>query len=253
MDYKRNRQYFSDYRVLFAYCFFIGLALIIGGPIVVNLITDNIRRPPDLGWLIGLSVVGGIALVIYSFYCLYLQNSQLSDSDLDRICDQQAKNIKAAAMKKLGIDEDELKEAKPIIVGGYSFNEKATNILHKQGKDGMWRSSEYQITIIFFSREQVYSFIRTFSIIDNEKYDKTQEYFYRDIVSVSTEQGKMTFTPPGQDKNLAPKTIVFEYFDLASSGGTHMIGFFKKTDSDNIDRSIAAMRNLLKAKKQEMV
>jgi energy-coupling factor transporter transmembrane protein EcfT len=248
MDYKRNKKYFIGSAVSDA-LIEVGIVFLMFGVIFTVILNLLSRFQLGFIWFTIFLIVVGLGFVVSG---LVVKGRKIKDSEIDQICQQQISNIKKAALNKLGIDEDEVKEANPIIVGGYRFDDKENNVLYKKGADGLWRSSEYQITLIFFSREQVYSFIRIFSIISDEKFDKTQEYFYRDIVSVSTEQRKVTYKPPGAIKKAAPQTATYEYFDLASSGGTHMIGFFKKSDSEDIDRSIIAMRNLLKDKKQVM-
>jgi hypothetical protein len=249
MDYKRNKKYFlGGYTGLFiALIFwFIGLAVLAANVIV------------------GILFIGiGVAV----FYFLYLKG-QIKDEEIDRICEEQVKNIRVDAMNKLGLDEEEIKEAEPIIVHGYKTvgckrgDYVAIDTLYKLGKDGVLRTSNYQATVFFFSKDQVHSFTRDFSLIDDEKFDGTEEYFYRDIVSVSTEQGKLDVAMGSaalalmqgkSARNIPTKKVNYECFNLTTSGGTNMLGFFKKTDSDNVSRSINAMRNLLKTKKQAMV
>jgi hypothetical protein len=94
-------------------------------------------------------------------------------------------NIKEKAMKKIGLDEDQLKEIEPVHFQQYLFENKGKNYA-KKGKDGIYRSSAYQITWLFFSSSEVYLYQYTFNLDEDGKKERTEEYFYKDITTFST-------------------------------------------------------------------
>jgi hypothetical protein len=246
MDFKKNTKYFGTSGWGWLILIFVGL--IFGASLMaVNGFFGFI--------ILAVGVVGGILLKV--------KGGGIKDEDIDKICLGQIGNIKSVALNKLGVDEDQVSAAEPIIVSGYNFKEKDSDIHYKMGKDGTWRSSQYEVVVFFFSDSQVHSFKRTFSIVKDESFDETEEYFYRDIVSVATTQGQfqaMVGVAPGslgklnsQQAQRLTKTVKYEYFKLTTSGGTAIQATFRKQDSNTIERSVAAMRNLLKAKKQAMV
>ena len=184
----------------------------------------------------------GILFLAFVSICYYMEKTVnkkiFSDSQLDQYCESLVKDLKTEALNRLNLDEDEVREVEPVQVSGYDNTSKAWGILYKQGKDSMWRSSQYQVAVIFCSKDMVHCFVRNFSIIMNDSHDSVEEYFYRDIVSIKV----------ARDDSNAKN----EYIELTASSGTAFKFAFKKSDSENVNRSIGAMRNLIKAKKQSM-
>ncbi len=88
------------------------------------------------------------------------------------------------ALEKLGIDESEVTEVKPIHLEGYLFGDK--NSYSKVGKDGVVRSSKYQASWIFCSATHVYLYQYTFNTDEDGKKIATEEYCYKDITNFST-------------------------------------------------------------------
>ena len=185
--------------------------------------------------------VKGIGLLVLAIIpiCAYLdKRKSISDSELDQYCESRVGDLKNEAINKLGIDEDEIREVQPIQVSGYDNVSKAWNILYKQGKDGMWRSSQYEVSLLFCSKDTVHCFVRRFSIISDEHSDSIEELFYRDIVSIKVAQDN--------------RNAQTEFIELSTSVGSVFKFAFKKVDSEYVNRSINAMRNLLKEKKRSM-
>ena len=87
------------------------------------------------------------------------------------------------ALDKVGLDIDQVKEIDPVHFEGYRYDEKT---FARWGKDGVWRSSAYQISWLFFSSTQVYVWQYTFSMVDDTKMERTEEYFYKDVTNFST-------------------------------------------------------------------
>lgn len=91
-------------------------------------------------------------------------------------------DFKQKAMSKLGVDEDEVKDADPIHFEGYRFDNDS---LSKKGKDDLWRSSKYQVTWIFFGKGQLYVYQNTFFMDEDGRKERTEEYFYKDVTNFS--------------------------------------------------------------------
>lgn len=110
----------------------------------------------------------------------------VSDSEYDAMVKAivDSNDWKKKALNKIGLDEDQLKEIDPIHFEGFYFDEKKT--FAKYGKDGIWRSSAYQISWLFFSADQVYLYQYTFNMDEDGKKEHTEEYFYKDITNFST-------------------------------------------------------------------
>lgn len=188
-------------------------------------------------------VVGVVLIVLAAAFIAFQLMGRSSSAALDAQCREQLAGIKEKALRKLGIDEDDVKEASPIFFDGYVFGDKYQTKVKKEGD--VWRSSLYQGTAIFFSGDQVYFYTYTFSLFEEDKTEATQEYFYTDIVSVATQSTSYKFREPGKNKDTL---INYEYFTLTTSGGTEMNAFFR--DLKDVEKSVNGMKQLVREKKR---
>lgn len=111
------------------------------------------------------------------------------------------------ALDKLGVDESEVNEVKPLFLEGYVFGDK--NTYAKIGKDNEWRSSKYQVSWIFCSATHVYLYQYTFNTDEDGKKIATEEYFYKDITNFSASSD--TVETPYWDKK--EKKVVLKNVD----------------------------------------
>nr|DAN64752.1 MAG TPA: hypothetical protein [Caudoviricetes sp.] len=111
------------------------------------------------------------------------------------------------ALDKLGVDESEVTEVKPLFLEGYVFGDK--NSYAKIGKDNEWRSSKYQVSWIFCSATHVYLYQYTFNTDEDGKKVATEEYFYKDITNFSASSD--TVETPYWDKK--QKKVVLKNVD----------------------------------------
>ena len=213
INYELNYKYFNDDQSLLKSG---GICLLIG--ITIALIA---------------SIKYGSVCIIAGFALIYFWYKGLSTGEmLDQQCAEIVATIKDRAIEKLGIDEDQVSEAAPIFFDGYDFEPK-WNALYKE-EDSVWRSSNYQGAVFFFSEEQVYYYSYTFSLINKNYSDDTEEYFYKDIVAVST-------------KSEERQGIPYEVFILTTSGGTTITAAF--SNATETQKAINGMRSLLRQKK----
>lgn len=91
-------------------------------------------------------------------------------------------NLKQKALDKIGLDEDEVSEIPPVMFKGFIYN----NAYAKRRADGIWVSSTYQVSWVFFSSTQIYLYTYTFNMADDKKIEQTDEFFYKDVTSFST-------------------------------------------------------------------
>lgn len=108
----------------------------------------------------------------------------VEDSEFDANKNRQinALNLKQKALNKLGIDEDQVKEVEPICLIGPVYDKG----LRRRGSDNINRYSVYQVTHIFCSAEQVYVYQYTINLDSDEKKERAEEYFYKDITNFTT-------------------------------------------------------------------
>ncbi len=108
----------------------------------------------------------------------------LSDSGYDELVRRKVDslNLRAKAISKIGLDEDEIKEIDPVCLEGYRFE----NAYQRYGDDKLWRSSKYEVTWIFASDKQLYVYSYQFNLDEDGKRERTEEYFWKDITNFST-------------------------------------------------------------------
>lgn len=231
MDYNRNKKYFEEQSLKGAI-----IALVIG----VIIFLGGLKGGAGVA-IFGLIIAGIGGFLIYS-----KTSGRPTDSEIDQVCVSELKNLKERALKKHGLDEDQIKEADPIEFNGYLYDDVPSTCMYQVGKDRLWRSSFYEGVMFLFSAEQVYCYKYRFSLIADEKREQTEEYFYRDIVSAATQSKTKEY------KNKAGKTenINYEFFKLTTSGGTVMDAAIRNMGDS--DRPIQAMKSLLRNNKQQM-
>lgn len=185
---------------------------------------------------------------------------ELTDADIDAqqysIDTQEAIDM---ALDKFGLDADQFQEIDPIVLSGPYFKNITTDYKAIKGKDGRVRSTNSEVTVFLFSAQQVFKYNYRFSLIEpNEKSYSTDEYFYRDIVTVSTESDTIEYVEKIEKKHdPVTKTTTevpvmarysFEKFVMSTTGGT-AVSCAVRTTGDSVMRSIQAMRQLLREKK----
>ena len=108
----------------------------------------------------------------------------MSDDAYDKLVKgrRDSLNLRTRALEKIGLDEDQVREIAPAYFEGYVF-EKAWA---KKTQSGIWVSSCYQVSWVFFGDDQIYLFIHTFHMDEDKKSERTDEFFYKDVTSFST-------------------------------------------------------------------
>lgn len=208
------------------------------------------------GFVSGLIVAG----IGFGICCMGFNGSEMescTDAEYDKAIEEYLPTIKERALTKLGVDEDEVKEIPPIIMGDYVYPKvdveknadgKVKVTVHgelKKGDDSKWRSAEYKVVMLFFSQNELHCYSRTFSTATkNVSAEITEVYFYQDIVSAST----ATFQDNFKDAEGKEITVTREGFSLTTKGGTSFT--VNVANAQYAQQSVNAMRALLREKKQ---
>jgi len=154
-------------------------------------------------------------------------------------------NLKQKALAKIGLDEDQLKEIPPVNLYGFHYTDGAYT---RVGKDGLPRSSKYDIAWLFFSNTQVYLYTYVLDMTSDSKQEKGEEYFYKDIVSFSTysestEANKLSGCMGGAVK----VTTEYNNFRMAISSGDKF--GVSTTGVRDAESAVSAMKQKLREKK----
>lgn len=233
MNYARNIKYFRPHRSPKAIVF---LAII--GVMIILLLKS--------GW-------GAVAIAFAVIIWIVRYGGRPTDAEIDAQRDSFMSALKDQALRKLGIDEEETKIAPPLFLRGYSFGcsvlgDKANmELCDKKGKDGFWRSPECVLSAFFFTEHEIHYYSRTVSLVSDAFKERTEEFFYKDIVSIKTEEiEKPSVDPKTGKESLTEKTRSAAFMLRNTGGETTQCACNNTEEADN---AVNAMRSLVRLKK----
>lgn len=172
-----------------------------------------------------------------------------SDFDANKVRQISALNLKQKALNKLGIDEDQVKEVDPICLEGPAYK---TSTWRRRGGDQTNRYSAYQVTYIFCSSDQVYAYQYTINLDSDEKKERAEEYFYKDITNFTSiddteefefEVTKGGFRPSTEIQRIKVNTNTFK---IAVPGDAFECSMISNSE---IEGQIQALKAKLREKK----
>jgi hypothetical protein len=232
------------------------IMIAIGVIVIVVGFSSNDRAPLAL---LGLLFAAGGGVGIYS------HTQTPSDQQIDKWTEEHLLSLYQRALNKTGIDQSEV-VGDPVTIAGPSFEKggrkRPDRPLWKFGKDKRLRFSDVKAAIINFTQHQLVVYLCTVDLIAGSTLNEaTEEYFYRDVVSVST------FTKPldaeiavGKGKDGSEITVSeVEYFALTTSAGTSVLipllspeiekQFGGETPTTASQRAIQTVRKMLRERK----
>jgi len=172
---------------------------------------------------------------------------QMKDAEYDALVSDfiSKQDVKKKALAKIGLDESELKEIDPVTFEGWKFGKDVT--FAKPDDHRLWRSSAYQVSWLFFSSTQVYLYQYTKHFDKDDKKERTEEYFYKDITNFSTvsETVETPFWDKKKKKEVLSNVDTNE-FALVVPGDKF---FCAMKQNDETERAIQAMKAKLREKK----
>ena len=223
--------------------FIIGIiCLVLGivGPVlsvVIGIVVKSVKVFEVCFVLSPISLVFGIIYTINNSPKNIEQKICMSDSEYDSFVENLISNRASNPKEYLGLDDMEIMEIEPIEFSGYVYRGSERI---KKGNDELYRSNLYEKATIFFTKNEVHMYKAIINSISGKVTETTEVLFYEDIVSVSTEN---------EIEKYGNVTIEYISFVLSSRGGKS----FKVAllGTDNRQRSINAMRALIKEKKMK--
>lgn len=113
-------------------------------------------------------------------------SKKMTDAEYDELVKRKLNSVdlKKRALDKIGLDESELNEIEPVTFSGPIFNDKDAYALY--GKDGVWRSSKFEVSWVFFSDDMVFLYQYIMNMDEDGKKERTEQYFYKDITNFSS-------------------------------------------------------------------
>src|SRR6266568_7039694 len=157
-----------------------------------------------------------------------------SDAQMDAWIQEDMQNLRARALAKTGLDPSELVAESVIVHGPRFWNIGGAEVGIKKGKDGIVRFMPIGVTVINFTAHQLTAYQFALDLTTgNPLSERTDEYFYRDVVSVSTQSKSMTWDATALDEKVRSKgplarlvtagKVLFNSVEtvlLTTSGGT---------------------------------
>ena len=237
MDYKRNAKYFEPPKHITRFVIISWLILLI---LAIGLLASKNF----------LGIIPAAILVLWIFLMFY--NPKPSDEEIDEQAGSLAKGLREKALKKLGLEEEEVGLAPPILLVGYCFDnvlrdEANSKAWYIRGADSLWRASEVTLTAFFFTENQVYFYQRIASLVSDAVKESTNEVYYKDIVSVKTEEKEQAFVDPGTGEEDKTRRTRYTRLIVRNTGAEEIGCSCRK--NDEADEAVKAFRNLLKMKK----
>lgn len=226
IDPNRIRKYFEESNARFGYYAIIAgvIALLIGLEFPIFLI-------------LALILIGGGGWWIYSQI-----GNRPTEQEVDHAAQQVIAGLLQRGLHRLGIDQEEVNLIEPLVATGYSFEPVGGELRVKRGKDNRIRSSVYEGVVIYFGEQLLHSYKVRFTLLNPNiaPYEETDEYFYRDVVSISTQS---TAVRSAYFEGEIPR----EELKLTTSGGTSVTSAFENsTSAGNV---FQAARQLIRNKK----
>jgi hypothetical protein len=170
-----------------------GLILMGGVFIILGLFILTQGAPPMAFIVCG--GIGGLLIYISSKYKIEIA----SEFDLDRWLDEDIQEvIKNRPYDKLGITKNDLVAESLLVVGPVYWSVSGfdvKDILMKKGNDGFNRFSIWTIQVFMFTENYLCSYKCQYNWITNTYINEsTNEFFYKDVVSVKTDTVSSAYT-----------------------------------------------------------
>lgn len=216
----------------------------------------------DWEWSI---VCGGIGLLMMVTGGIWLRSIRQakqgipSDSDVDRWFQEDIAQIVEKSLTKTGLNKSELvKEPLPITgpILWMTNGIPKTDLCWKKGKDGLVRFAVNRFTVILLSDQLLAVYTCDFNFLKNVALNEsTQEYYYKDVVSVSTQEDSTAYTLPNGVSFVNTQAFKIsvangESFKIAISAGKLSEITSGTISTTSAEKAVQVIRAMLREKKQ---
>lgn len=156
-------------------------------------------------------------------------------------------NVQAKAMQKIGLDPSQIQEIPPITFSSFIYDDDCL----VRVDDNIAVSSQYSITCIFFSAEQMFTYKYIFDTTSDNTWEFTKDFFYTDITCFSTlhrVREKITADADGCLKvgGYTKHLFMDDILEIIVPGTTYS---FSMRSNPTLEQSIQAAKAMLREKK----
>jgi len=235
----------------------------------------SIESDLENGNYIGLAGVAGGFLLVVGLLRVLPMIGRPGGTQMDRWLDRDLARLGRRAVTKCGLGTETL-TSEPVLLAGPVFDVAGADFAFRALRRDITRFTPVAVTILNFTEHEIFAYQGALDrLTGNVLEETTDEYFYRDVVSVSTRTesqvvDKHALTRAGRRRLRAqiragrlqiPRA---EEFILTTSGGTSIsvtievvldklndlvMGPGGLVQVSTADRAIAAMRKMLREKK----
>jgi len=249
MNYKKNARYFEKGNALaVVLLYLLTVAITVVGILFWFVLKAKVEASQKIYVLVGiiLTAVGGAAIVALTVATLVKALSRPSDQQIDGVYQSLADLSVDAALENAGFSEDAALQAKPVVLSSCLYENIFTPFRIKVGRDGVMRSSNFSNFVLLFDSDQILIYRNNRSIIREEWQYSLSEYYYHDIVSLTTTVSTETVTGKGGEHVVRKETL-----HLVTSSGTEIELPFQ--DNAAAKEAILQLRQILRSKKKTQV
>lgn len=178
------------------------------------------------GIMLSITVAGaiiGIPCLLISYLIHKAdQKRRPSGEEMDQWLNAEMKDVQEKALSSFGIDPSQL-VAEPAIITGPRFSERGkTPFVAKKGKDNIIRYNPLNTVLLNFGEDQLFCYQCCYDRISGAiSSPKTGEFFYRDVVSVSTDTDNtpLAIEIKYERGSKTIKSTSRDYFKIVTTGG----------------------------------
>ena len=174
-----------------------------------------IGLPLTAAWGIGLLLIIPGILVLVSFY------KKPTDAEMDKFIAEDLSLAIKKSLKKASIDESELVGESVVVTGPRIWDTGGADCLSREGKDGNLRFTPINISVLNMTANQIIGYQSCLDLTTgNFLNESTDEYFYTDVVSVSTKTDSRSINLKKHGKVETIQLDQAQLFVLTTTGGT---------------------------------
>lgn len=183
--------------------------------------------------------------------CLKKGGSKMSMDAYQNLVKEKCRtlNIKEMALNKLGIDWSQVQEIRPVTLTAYGYSDDCfVRVENDQAVSNL-----YCITAIFFSMDQIFVYKYQFDTASNNTWEITYEFFYDDIVCITTKKEvkeKITISLKKgcfkKGEEITKDLYIDEVLEIDVPGISYE---FSKNSNPNVEMSIMAAKAMIREKK----
>lgn len=225
-DVGRNRKYFLPQSIM---------TEIIIVVVAVLVLLTGFSMASDRGGMAAMLIIGSLVVGGLAGLSIYSKRDCPNDSQVDAMYEGIARIGSDEAIGKLGISTKEAQRVKPLEFSGRSWSDEPAKVFVRVGKDGVTRTSNYQVSFLYPGKEVLYCYAASQSLTVRSRRVKTADVFYEDVVDMS-----ITETVSGAGGGGG-------FFSLRLSSGSLLEFSFGASQRTSVE----GLRTLLREKKAE--